>query len=421
MRVPTASLPGPEAPAGNGPFSWRKYGRYILTGLAFMYAFKLLDSLVAQTAVIQRIERANLDALFSAKTPEVSKNVFIIDVTEEDYDQLFGGISPLKPGTVSEIIQAIGESGPKVLGVDFDTSVWKNVARPNAAGIAVVWARATNGRPGSMLLADVLGGSPDICYGVPAFFPNDDGFVRQYSEYVKGADQAFPSLPVNLAEVFLKGPAACRKAIPVKTWKQPDTPPLINYTGGKSAFDRLSAGALLQLKGPAGDAEAAKRWETWKGANPIKGKLALLGGWYRAARDAYPTPVGYLDGVDILAHTAQTRLPGHELRSEIRSGFLNNWFSLQGYLLLLALYFVPKAWRMGATILTGAVYAFAGNWIWFFAGGTFLSFVPYLVGLVFHEIYDHIKEFRKVEKENRELKEKLRKLESPVPVSTLNV
>ena len=421
MRVPAASLPGPESPAVGGLFSWRKYGRYILTGLAFMYAFKLLDGLVEQTPLMQRIERANLDALFSAKLPEVSKDVFIIDVTEDDYDQVFGGISPLNPAKVSEIIQAIGESGPKVLGVDFDTSGWKNVARPDAAGIAIVWARATNGRPGNMLLSDVLGGSPDVCYGVPAYFPNDDGFVRQYSEYVKGTDQAFPSLPVNLAEVFLKGPAACRKAISVKTWKRPATPPLINFAGDKSAFNRLSAGALLQLKGAAGDAEAAKRWETWKGANPIKGKLALFGGSYRAARDAYPTPVGYLDGVDILAHTAQTRLPGHELRSDIRPGLLNNWFSLEGYVLLLALYFVPKAWRMGATILTGPIYAFAGNWIWFFAGGTFLSFVPYLEGLVFHQIYNHIKEFRKIEKENRELKEQLRELESPAPVSTLDV
>ncbi|HEY1756972.1 MAG TPA: CHASE2 domain-containing protein [Bryobacteraceae bacterium] len=414
MRVPNASLPSPESPSRTGSFAWRKYVRYVLTGLAFMYAFKALDTMLEETPLMQRFERANLDALFSARTPEVSKDIFIIDVTEDDYDQLFGGISPLDPAKMYEIIQAIVESGPKVLGVDFDTSGWKDVAKPNASGAPVVWARAANGKPGNVTLADVLGGSSnDVCYGIPAYVPNDDGFVRQYAEYIKGADLAYPTLPVNLADIFLN--RNCRKAIPVKKWKQPDTPPLINYSGDKSAFSRLSAGALLQLKGPAGDAEAAPRWDAWKRANPIKGKLALFGGAYRAARDAYPTPVGYLDGVDILAHTAQTRLPGHELLSAIRPGFLNNWFSLQGYLLLLLLYFVPKAWRMGVTILTGPVYAFAGNWIWFFAGGTFLSFVPYLEGLVVHQIYDHIKEFRKVEKENRELKEKLRELGSPVP------
>ena len=109
----------------------------------------------------------------------------------------------------------------------------------------------------------------------------------------------------------------------------------------------------------------------------------------------------------------QERLPGHELRSEMPTGLLHNWFSMQSYVILLASYFIPKAWRMGIMIFTGPISAFVGNWFWFFTGGTFLSFVPYLVGLVVHQIYDHIKDFRAIEKENRELKEKIGLITNP--------
>jgi len=401
------------------PFSWHKYGRYVVTGLCFMYAFKGLTSLIERTPFAQRVERSNLDALFSAKTPEVSQNIFLVVVTEDDYDRLFGGISPLKPSKLNEIVQAIRESGPKVLGVDFDTAAWTDVAGPSAAGTTIVWARGIIGGPGNVTLANVLGGSPGgVCYGVPEYLPNDDGFIRQYSEYIKGASQAFPSLPLNLTEVFLKGPGACRQAIPIKEWKRPDQPLLINYTGDKYAFNRLSAGSLLQLKGAPGDPEATRRWTAWRAQNPMKGNLVLLGGAYRAARDTYPTPVGYLDGVDILAHTAQTRLPGRALRSDIENEYLRGWFSAQGVVILLLSYFIPKAWRLGIVILTGPVYAFVGGWFWFFSGGTFLSFVPYLIGLVLHQIYDHIKDFRKIEKENREFRERLRGLGVSVPESS---
>jgi len=179
------------------PFSWRNYGRYLLTGLAFMYGFKTLDSLLEKTAIVQRMERANLDALFSGKKTEVSKDIFIVTVTEEDYSQLFGGVSPLQPSKLNEVISAILESGPKVLGVDFDTSAWKDVGVRPPAGTTIVWAKETVGNLSSK----------DVCYGVPVYVPNEDGFIRDYSAYVEGNGQAFPTLAVNLAEVYLKGRA----------------------------------------------------------------------------------------------------------------------------------------------------------------------------------------------------------------------
>ena len=47
-------------------------------------------------------------------------------------------------------------------------------------------------------------------------------------------------------------------------------------------------------------------------APPLLGKIVLLGGAYRAARDTYPTPMRYMDGVDIIANSVDMNLPGNK-------------------------------------------------------------------------------------------------------------
>ena len=376
------------------PFSWSKYFRYVATGLCFIYAFKIVDLALENTPISKRLERANLDALFQGKPLDVSKDIFLVTVTDDDYRQEFAGTSPLQPAKLNEIISAILADHPKVLGVDFDTSDWTDVEIPPHNGTTIVWARELISTDGKT----ELGGMPtktakSDCYGVPSYVPDDDSIIREYSEWAVGSGRVYPTLPVNLAGAFQNQPCVVEQ--PLKGGKQTGDSPrmLINYAGDARSFNRLSAGALLKLKGT--------------GANPLKDKLVLLGGSYRAARDAYPTPVGYLDGVVILAQTAQTRLPGHELRTE-RWGLLGGWMQLQSYVLLLVGFFLPKGWRMAITLVTGPIDAFLGNWIWFYTGSTFISFMPYLVGLIAHQTYDHIKDYRTLRKENREMKDRLR-------------
>lgn len=384
------------------PFSWRKYIRYVLTGLCFIVGFTQLDHALEYTSIAQRLEKANLDALFRGKPLQVSDDIFLVTVTDDDYRQIFGGISPLNPAKMNEILDAILADHPKVLGVDFDTSDWKDIDVPAHQGTTIVWAREliTTGNQ------TVLGGMPNKaaksdCYGVPSYVPDDDSSIRQYSESAVGSDKSYPTVPVNLAEAFQGHP--CKAEQSFKDGKKPDVPlKLINYAGDARAFNRLSAGALLQLKG--------------SGANPLKDKMVLFGGSYRAARDAYPTPVGYLDGVVILAQTAQSQLPGHELHTE-RGGMLGSWMAIQSYVILLVGYFLPKSWRLAITLFTGPIDAFFGSWIWFYTGATFLSFVPYLVSLFAHQTYDHIKDYRQLTKENREMRARLQANGLAVPES----
>jgi CHASE2 domain len=251
------------------PFSWRKYARYVLTGVCFVYGFKQFDKLVESTSVAQRLEKTNLDALFRGKPLEVSKDIFLVTVTDNDYLQIFGGVSPLAPAKMNEILSAILKEHPKVLGVDFDTSGWKDIDVPSHQGTTIVWARELLTRGGRTELGGMPGKAAQTdCYGVPAYVPDEDSVIRAYSPWAIGSEGLYPTVPVNLVAAFQNQPCAVEQ--PFKGGKPPDAPlKLINYAGDARAFNRLSAGALLQLRDT--------------GANPLKDKLVLFGGSYRAA------------------------------------------------------------------------------------------------------------------------------------------
>ena len=385
-----------------------KFWRYVAHGLFWMAVCEGIHLGLQQTSFYERMVNANLDALLASRNVSVSPNVFVIWVTEDDYRNpgLFAGASPLKQEVLVSIIKAVITSGPKAVGVDFDTSAWKTdrLSRQELLrkDTPIVWAQAAIETPeatGGLDLAKVMGGVPGVCSGVTAYFPDEDGLVREYQSYLRDqTGEFFPSLPFNLAEVYARGPGACRKNTRQSPSKDAAEPQLINYRGGAAAFGHLSAGALLKLADSP----------DWKRSNPLAGKMVLLGGAYQAARDSYPTPVGYLFGVDILANTVQSRLSGGELTHGPA------WNSALGYLegvvLLVAVYFIPQRWGLLVTILTGPIYGLVVNWFAFHWGGAFLSFAPSFIGLIIFKSIDYAREHRELVRENGRLTYELGRL-----------
>ncbi|MGA3017806.1 MAG: CHASE2 domain-containing protein [Bryobacteraceae bacterium] len=376
----------------------RKFWRYFGVGVCWMAFTSGIHELADRTWLVQRLETANLDALFSGKKRIVSPDVVVVSITDDDYQNVFGGISPLNAGKLMKVIDAILAGNPKALGVDFDTSGW---AGPPAkyAGKPIVWAREVLGEAGSLTMGKVLGGTEEVCYGVPAYFPDEDGIVREYKEFIQGADHKYyPSVAFNLVEVSQRGPQACRGALPNLDRNQSSELEKINFRGPKHAFDHLSIGVLRTLENLPASA-----------VHPLHGKIVLLGGAYRAARDAYPTPFSYLDGVDIIANTVDMNLPGNKELKDTPA-WLNAVGYLQGVVLLAGLYFVSRTWSLLIQVLVVPVYALLVNWVAFQWAGTFVSFVPCFVGIVIHEMVEHATEYHRLQRENRELHEQMNHL-----------
>jgi CHASE2 domain-containing sensor protein len=385
--------------------SRRKFWRYFGVGLCWMALMSGIHEWADRTWLVQRMETANLDALFSGKQWKVSPDVVVVSITDDDYQTEFGGISPLNAGKLMEEIDAILAGGPRALGVDFDTSAW---AGPPAkySGEPIVWAREALGEAGSLTMGKVLGGAEEVCYGVPAYFPDEDGIVREYKEFIEGADHKYyPSLAFNLVEVSQRGPQACRGALPNPDRSQSAELEKVNFRGPRNAFDHLSISALKTLK----DLPAS--------AHPLHGKIVLLGGAYRAARDAYATPFSYLDGVDIIANTVDMNLPGNKELKDMPV-WVNVAGYLQGVMLLAGLYFVSRTWSLLIHVLVLPVYALVVNWLAFQWAATFVSFVPCFVGIVIHEMVGHATEYHRLQRENRELHEQMDRLRAAATSSS---
>jgi CHASE2 domain-containing sensor protein len=363
------------------PF-WRYFG----LGAAVVLVAAIATFLMEDSWFFRHMENSNLDVWLNAKAAAPSGKVFVVSITDEDYKGLFGGSSPLNPQKVEQIIAAIVHSGARLLGVDLDTSGWS--PRDVAAvpkGIPIVWAREYSEENSKM--ENVLGSNdPGVCFGLPAYTPDEDGVIRHYQPVV--------TLPGGGKEFsFAARLLATCEAKPTESEGGGEEGKLINYLGGSNAFGHLSAGALLTLS-------AVPSWSESK--NPLRGKIVLLGGAFRAARDKFYTPAGRMDGVDIIAHTIESESPGGEVKTP-GSVFFFATDLLLGLSLVAGGWLLPRKWALPAMILVVTVAAFLGSWLAFRSFGYFASFVPVLAGVLMHELFEHFVEHHELIKEHREL------------------
>jgi CHASE2 domain-containing sensor protein len=355
--------------------------RYFGSGAIVVLAAALLTHTMENSWIFRHMENTNLDTWFLAKTIVPSHDVFVVLITDDDYRDLFQSTSPLRPDVVKQIVGAIAASGPKVLGVDLDTSEWDPAATASLpTNVPIVWAREASD-DGSTLQKVLGGDGAGICFGLPAFVPDEDGVIRRYP-----AEGAF-------AQQVASG---CREPSAKAAPPSGEEGKLINFRGDSRAFDHLSSSALLMLS----------KTPDWLTANPLKNKIVLLGGSFRAARDKFYTAVGRLDGVDILAHTVQSELPGGAVRSPSGTFFFVLDVAL-GLALVAGTWMLPRVWALPTVFIGLPAVAFLASWGAFQSLGYFASFVPVLGGVLIHELIEHAREHRHLLHENAKMRREL--------------
>lgn len=392
----------------NLPVERRKWQEHFGYGLLIVFGAVLLTYATRDTTFMRRMEAANLDSWLAFQVPAPSSPIIVVAVTDQDYSAEFGAASPLAPSRVSDLICAIVGTGPSVIGVDLDTSNWSAAERdrrhrrcPTAVvngqqqRIPTVWAAGGYEKdPGSVEMERINSASPGDCFAAPAVIPDDDGVLRAYLAEIVSGTERWPSFPRVIESIAQGQTGEC--AAP-STGIQHASRIHINFRGGENAFPQLTASTVLGAAGtPA-----------WQAYNPLRGKIVLLGGTYRAARDRYVTPVGWMDGVVILAHAVQTELPGGAIKGVSPAVFLAIDISL-GLVLLTITFFAKSRWVLPLVLLAVPVLSFTASLAVYNSFAYFVSFMPVLAGVFVHESMMHLLEHHRMKRELQMLKSRVK-------------
>src|SRR5438067_13923948 len=82
----------------------------------------LLVVVLNRLGVLHKFETVTLDSEMRVNVAPAKSDVAIVNIIDEDYQRIFASQSPLNPEKLHNLIDDIASGGPKVVGVDIDTS-----------------------------------------------------------------------------------------------------------------------------------------------------------------------------------------------------------------------------------------------------------------------------------------------------------
>lgn len=381
--------------------------RHLLHAAPVIAVVSALVFVLGHEGFLRPFETAALDTWLRLKAPQPVANVVIVGITDCDYRQLFGETSPLSAGRLGELLEAIVAGRPRVVGVDVETShpsfapllgfrtsvpiVWARGAapqrdeqencaavEPHSGSVASTGHDSTGSQHASNLSPLGVIGQGQVPDGVVAgisLMPQDpDGLIRRYRRTLETTEGRLESLPWAVAS----------RALPAAGASGTDEL-ILNFAGNRYAFPRYSAEAVL----------AGAKGEAWAEAGPLSGKIVLLGGFYRAARDEYLTPVGPRAGVELVAQAVESELSGGGIRATNEA--LMVFLEILGGVLMVYVY---SRFRLGTALAVSLVgipvLALAFSFTSFSSVGRWASFVPTMVAVLLHQLHHHAVEYRRL-------------------------
>lgn len=276
----------------------RPFLRRLLAASPVIAGSILLTLLYSNTSTFRRLETLALDFTMLSREPPGSSDVAIVRITDADYQEYFGGKSPLDPAAVRKVIATVASGRPKVIGVDLDTSseAFQSFEVP-PDWPPIIWARDasySNVRR-KYLLSAVLGRNPPLApYGLVTLKIDSDGAIRRYARWYDTDAGPAPSLPWAMLRKFRNDENAAAAPNVEEEF-------LIGYAGpaGSEHFYRPTFSIVNELSTKEG----------WRENNILKDKMVIIGGEY-TVEDEHDTPVGWMTGAEILASITETERRG---------------------------------------------------------------------------------------------------------------
>ena len=311
----------------------RRFYRSLTLGIAA----SLIVSLVSYFGYLQGWEAKAFDLFLRVRGRVKSPEIVLVEIDDAAFRSL-GEKQPLPREYLAGLIEVLGRSGAKVIGLDIELKV--KTARADAALAAAITAASENGASKVVpvyLLRPEARPDGEIVYLRDGFFspavpalagfanaPIDrDGLARRLPLAVRGADgHVLPSLALAvLARYAGYDAAALARALDAEhitlelpQWSRADGRLLarptpftfdldddwkINFAGAEGSFAAVPSDPVFQL---------AKAKTALAEDNPFRGKIVLIGATFGDSRDFFPTPRGLMSGVEIHANIIHTIL-----------------------------------------------------------------------------------------------------------------
>ncbi|HEY2986439.1 MAG TPA: adenylate/guanylate cyclase domain-containing protein [Candidatus Binatia bacterium] len=315
--------------------------RRFYKSLVLGFSVSLITSLVSYLGYLQGFEAKALDLLLRMRGQVKSPEIVLVQIDDQAFAKL-GEKQPLPRSYIAGLIDVLGRSGAKVIGVDVEFKVKTN-PREDEMLVKAIQGASDNGLsrvvPVFVIRQDKEV-NDTVLYSHAPFFspklpvisgfanapPDADGLFRQLPLAVRSSDgKVLPSLALAVLarhagyddarlEEAMNRRDGDRVTLRLPEWDKfsgkllSEPTPIsfeideqwkINFAGAEGSFTSIPSDPVFQL---------AKLKTALAEDNPFRNKIVLIGASFGDSRDFFPTPRGLMPGVEIHANIIHTIL-----------------------------------------------------------------------------------------------------------------
>jgi adenylate cyclase len=366
--------------------AWRTWWDTRRGRLARLWAVGLVSSLLVTGAsslgYLESLQTGALDLMLWLRGQRLASAVVLVAVDDTAFDGL-GRRQPLSPAYLARVLRGIERCGATVVGLDVRLTPPSGSEEDGALGDAI--RRFSDAGLSRVVLVEGAPFLDGVLQGSSAMPVDADGVVRYFAPFVPRKDgPTAPALNVAvLARLAGLDGAALERAVSAGDVRLPGPLPerrdsiaaaplvlragdrlRINFAGPAGSFLTIPSDAVAALAEPG----VAVAWD-----NPLRGRTVLVGATFGDARDSYPTPHGWMSGVEIHANALHMLMTGTFIQpagwSSLGLQLVVVWLGAAVFLALppLAGFFASVAGALAASA--------AASVVAFRAGGYWVDFV----------------------------------------------
>jgi hypothetical protein len=147
MQIVKVAAPGGSSLPPSPKSYWRRFwSDAYLKALPWLLGIAFVVNIAEAHGYFDRWAMPGFDVLAQSQLQKIPTDIFVVEITDQNYKDFFGETSPLKPQPVINLITTIASAHPTVIGVDIDTrspkweSANANSVQNFSGNPTVVWA-----------------------------------------------------------------------------------------------------------------------------------------------------------------------------------------------------------------------------------------------------------------------------------------